>query len=124
MGDASVREKRERAGKAPAALQKSQPAERQERPAEGKSEARPGDDKGSEAANPRPRRGLLYLAIGLLAAAVLGVAGYVYWDHTSHFETTDDAFIVGRLSSVVQPKYMIAVGAIFIAMSMYGLTNV
>ena len=33
-------------------------------------------------------------------------------------------FIVGRLSSFVQPKYMIIVGAVFIALSMYGLTSV
>ena len=33
-------------------------------------------------------------------------------------------FIVGRLSSIVQPKYLIVFGAIFIAISMYGLTNV
>jgi DHA2 family multidrug resistance protein len=33
-------------------------------------------------------------------------------------------FVVGRLSSKVQPKYMIIAGAIFIAISMYGLTDV
>ena len=32
-------------------------------------------------------------------------------------------FVVGQLSSRVQPKYLIAAGAIMIAISMYGLTN-
>jgi len=32
-------------------------------------------------------------------------------------------FVVGTLSNRVQPKYLIAVGAIIIALSMYGLTN-
>ena len=33
-------------------------------------------------------------------------------------------FVVGRLSGRVQPKYLIAVGAVIIALSMYDLTNV
>jgi DHA2 family multidrug resistance protein len=33
-------------------------------------------------------------------------------------------FVVGRLSSRVQPKYLIAIGAVIIALSMYGLTNI
>ena len=33
-------------------------------------------------------------------------------------------FVVGRLSGKVQPKYLIAVGAAIIALSMYDLTNV
>jgi DHA2 family multidrug resistance protein len=33
-------------------------------------------------------------------------------------------FVVGRLSGVVQPKYLIATGAVISALSMYGLTNV
>jgi DHA2 family multidrug resistance protein len=33
-------------------------------------------------------------------------------------------FAVGQLSSRVQPKYLIAAGAILTAMSMYGLTNI
>jgi DHA2 family multidrug resistance protein len=32
-------------------------------------------------------------------------------------------FVIGRLSAHVQPKYLIATGAIIIAVSMYGLTN-
>ncbi len=33
-------------------------------------------------------------------------------------------FVVGRLSAKVQPKYLIAVGAVLIALSMYVMTNV
>ena len=33
-------------------------------------------------------------------------------------------FVTGRLSAKVQPKYLIAVGAVLTALSMYGLTNV
>jgi DHA2 family multidrug resistance protein len=33
-------------------------------------------------------------------------------------------FVVGRLASKVQPKYLIIVGAVFIALSMYSMTNV
>ena len=33
-------------------------------------------------------------------------------------------FVVGRLAARVQPKYLIIVGAIIIALSMYGMTNV
>jgi MFS transporter, DHA2 family, multidrug resistance protein len=33
-------------------------------------------------------------------------------------------FVVGRLSGVVQPKYLIATGAAIVAVSMYDLTNV
>ena len=33
-------------------------------------------------------------------------------------------FVVGRLSSKVQPKYLIVAGAVFVALSMYDMTNV
>lgn len=33
-------------------------------------------------------------------------------------------FVVGRLSSRIQPKYLIVIGAVMIAISMYGLTDV
>jgi MFS transporter, DHA2 family, multidrug resistance protein len=33
-------------------------------------------------------------------------------------------FVVGRLAAKVQPKYLIVVGAVIIAISMYGMTNV
>ena len=40
---------------------------------------------------------------GLIALLVAGVAGYVYWDNTSHFELTDDAFIAARQFAIA-PK--------------------
>jgi DHA2 family multidrug resistance protein len=33
-------------------------------------------------------------------------------------------FVVGQLSAKVQPKYLIVVGAVIIAVSMYDMTNV
>src|SRR5450755_2332784 len=33
-------------------------------------------------------------------------------------------FVVGRLAAKVQPKYLIVAGAVLIALSMYGMTNV
>jgi DHA2 family multidrug resistance protein len=33
-------------------------------------------------------------------------------------------FVVGRLSAMVQPKYLIVAGAMFVAVSMYGMTSV
>ena len=34
--------------------------------------------------------------LGLLFLVVAGAAGYVYWDYSAHFESTDDAFIAAR----------------------------
>lgn len=48
---------------------------------------------------PRKRfilRRLLASASGLLLAIVVAGAGYLYWNYSSHFETTDDAFIAAR----------------------------
>ncbi|MFY9972328.1 MAG: HlyD family secretion protein [Roseiarcus sp.] len=45
----------------------------------------------------------MILAIALLFLVVAAPAGYLYWDHTSHFESTDDAFIAARQFSVA-PK--------------------
>jgi membrane fusion protein, multidrug efflux system len=48
-----------------------------------------------------PRKGLLRrhpiaFVIGLLLLLVALPIGYLYWDYTSHFETTDDAYIASR----------------------------
>jgi membrane fusion protein (multidrug efflux system) len=43
------------------------------------------------------------VAIGIIFLVVAAPAGYLYWDHTSHFESTDDAFIAARQFSVA-PK--------------------
>src|SRR5260370_31355254 len=86
-------------------------AERRELPAQA-------DEKPPEARGKERRRGLLHrrpvvLAVGamLLAAAVGG--GYLYLDYAEHFQSTDDAFIAARQSSLA-PKvsgYITAVPA-------------
>jgi membrane fusion protein, multidrug efflux system len=50
----------------------------------------------------RPRRPLA-LSLGALLLASVAGGGYVYWDSTSHFESTDDAFIAARQFAVA-PK--------------------
>jgi membrane fusion protein (multidrug efflux system) len=65
-------------------------------------------DKAEKDAAPKPkvsfwrRRPLLTLG-AILLLAVAGVAGYIYYDHTSHFQTTDDAFIAARQTALA-PK--------------------
>ena len=41
--------------------------------------------------------------VGLIALSLAAAAGYLYWDHTSHFELTDDAFIAARQFAIA-PK--------------------
>jgi membrane fusion protein (multidrug efflux system) len=80
------------------------PTEKTERPAEpAEQEAKPGQEPGSKEKKPdeKPRKGFLrghplLVVAGLVALLVLGAAGYVYWDYSSHFESTDDAFIAAR----------------------------
>jgi membrane fusion protein, multidrug efflux system len=42
------------------------------------------------------RRHPIAVAFALLCLALALVAGYLYWNYTSHFETTDDAYIAAR----------------------------
>jgi membrane fusion protein (multidrug efflux system) len=49
------------------------------------------------------RRHPWLVLIGALALILLGAGGFIYWDYASHFETTDDAFIDARQSSI-SPK--------------------
>jgi membrane fusion protein, multidrug efflux system len=66
-------------------------AEPQARPTEGAPRAR------------RSRRRRMALVLGpILLAAIVG-AGYLYWDNSRHFETTDDAFIAARQFAIA-PK--------------------
>jgi membrane fusion protein, multidrug efflux system len=46
------------------------------------------------------RRRPLIVAMGLVVALALAALGYVYWEHASHFESTDDAFIDARQYSI------------------------
>jgi membrane fusion protein, multidrug efflux system len=49
------------------------------------------------------RRHPVGAVLAFLLLVLAGAAGYIYWDHTGHFESTDDAFIAARLSAVA-PK--------------------
>ncbi len=51
----------------------------------------------------RPRRRPFLIAFGALLLLALLAVGYLYWDYTSHFEETDDAFIDARQFAVA-PK--------------------
>ncbi len=57
--------------------------------------------------NPPPRkmrgRRSLVFVVGALALLGLGTLGYLYYDYTSHFESTDDAFIAARQFAIA-PK--------------------
>ena len=89
----------------------AEPAEKTERPAKpAEKEGQPGDQQASKEKKPdeKPRKNFfrrhpLMAGAGLIALLVAGVAGYVYWDNTSHFESTDDAFIAARQFAIA-PK--------------------
>ena len=98
------------------------PAEKTERPAKpGEPPADQPASKEKPAANDEKqtekpsknflRRHPLMAGAGLVALVVAGVAAYVYWDNSSHFESTDDAFIAARQFAIA-PKvagYIVAV---------------
>jgi membrane fusion protein (multidrug efflux system) len=82
-----------------------------ERPAQpAKKEAKPGQQPDAQEEKPseKPRKGFLrrrpiLSAVGLIALLLTVAAGYLYWDHTSHFQSTDDAFIAARQFAIA-PK--------------------
>jgi membrane fusion protein (multidrug efflux system) len=49
------------------------------------------------------RRHPFAFSIGLLLLIPMVAVGYLYWDHSRHFESTDDAFIAARAFSIA-PK--------------------
>jgi len=89
----------------------AEPAEKTERPAQpAEEEAKPGQQPAAKDEKPpeKPRQGFIrrhpvLAPVGLIALLVAGAAGYVYWDQTSHFESTDDAFIAARQFAIA-PK--------------------
>src|SRR3984957_20467759 len=82
----------------------AEPAEKTERPAKPtEKEADPGQKTAAKEEKPgeKPRKNFLrrhpiLAPVGLIALLLAAAAGYLYWDHTSHFESTDDAFIAAR----------------------------
>ena len=89
----------------------AEPAEKAERPAKpAESEAKPGQQPAAKEEKPddAPRKGFLrrhpiLAPVGLIALLLAAAAGYLYWDQTSHFESTDDAFIAARQFAIA-PK--------------------
>jgi membrane fusion protein, multidrug efflux system len=70
---------------------------RREQPDDADEDREPQDrDAGGDTRKSWLRRHPIAVAFGLLLLAIALVAGYVYWDYTSHFETTDDAYIASR----------------------------
>ena len=91
------------------------PAEKTERPSEpSEQEAKPDQQPASKEEKPRKgflRRHPLMAGVGLIALLLASAAAYVYWDNSSHFESTDDAFIAARQFAIA-PKiagYVVAV---------------
>jgi membrane fusion protein, multidrug efflux system len=86
----------------------AEPAEKTERPAKpAEKEADPGQQK-QEKPDEKPRKGFfrrhpILTPVGLIALLLAAAAAYLYWDHTSHFESTDDAFIAARQFAIA-PK--------------------
>jgi membrane fusion protein (multidrug efflux system) len=72
----------------------------------------PADDKRREGPGKSMlgRRPLAF-AIGAVLFVMAATAGYLYWDYTSHFESTDDAFIAARQFAIAPkvPGYITAV---------------
>jgi membrane fusion protein, multidrug efflux system len=96
-----------------------EPGEKTERPAKpAEKEGEPGQQPASKEEKPpeKPRKSFLrrrplMAGAGLIALLVAGAAAYVYWDNSSHFESTDDAFIAARQFAIA-PKvagYVVAV---------------
>jgi membrane fusion protein, multidrug efflux system len=83
-------------------LSRDIPRETIERLAPPVRDGRAATEKGDKPGKSRPRRPLALSLAALLLASVAG-GGYLYWDNTSHFETTDDAFIAARQFAIA-PK--------------------
>jgi membrane fusion protein, multidrug efflux system len=101
----------ERPAETPEIDHPADPAEKTERPAKpAEKEAKPGQQPAAKDERPseKPRKGFLrrhpvLAPVGLIALLLAAAAGYLYWDHTSHFESTDDAFIAARQFAIA-PK--------------------
>jgi membrane fusion protein, multidrug efflux system len=92
-GDQPVTEPKER----PATQPKDRPAAEPKAPPS-QAEGKAGEPDQAEQKKRRNwfRRHPIGAALGVLFLALVGAIGYVYWDYSSHFESTDDAFIAAR----------------------------
>ena len=92
-GDQPVTEPRER----PASEPKDRPAPEPKGPPS-QPEGKPGGPDQAEGKKRRSwfRRHPVGAAFGLLFLVLVGALGYLYWDYSAHFESTDDAFIAAR----------------------------
>jgi membrane fusion protein (multidrug efflux system) len=82
-------------------LRQQSPAARQPVPPE--PEGRQPASTGKQHRNSVLRRRPIVSAIGAVLLAFALGGGYLYWDYTSHFQSTDDAFIAARQFSLA-PK--------------------
>ncbi len=83
-------------GPAGAPIQRWTPAQ----PLDGK-DGQDGSEKKDDKPKPMPRwKKALYWIVGLSLLAILLIAGTLYYLHSRHFESTDDAFIDGNISQV------------------------
>src|SRR6516162_5598799 len=70
---------------------------RREQPFEPDEDLEPEEHSASDkACRSRLRRHPIAAVFGLLCLLLALPAGYLYWDYTSHFESTDDAYIASR----------------------------
>jgi membrane fusion protein (multidrug efflux system) len=69
-------------------------------PGEAERELGLSPERPDEAAKPRRSRRLALLIFAPLAGAALAGGGYVYWDDSAHFQSTDDAFVAARQFAV------------------------
>jgi membrane fusion protein (multidrug efflux system) len=100
---------REDQTRGPSGRSRTKPVAPEEAPAErGPSRAKPESEPDDHQADEAPRGGFLrrhpaLAAIGAVSLLLAAGAGYVYWDYSSHFESTDDAFIAARQFAIA-PK--------------------
>jgi membrane fusion protein (multidrug efflux system) len=92
-----VREKEKPYGPAADEVDRVRAPPHREQPFEEDEDLEP-EDRGSrsEARKSWFRRHPIAVALGLLCLLLAVPVGYLYWDYTSHFETTDDAYIASR----------------------------
>jgi membrane fusion protein (multidrug efflux system) len=96
----------------PAAEPRERPASEPKAPPS-ESDRKPGgpSQTGGEARKGWLRRHPVGAVLGLLFLLLAAAAGYIYWDHSGHFESTDDAFIAARQFAIAPqvPGYVTAV---------------